>query len=178
MNRRRATLLWLVLIFLGFIFTSTLTAYNLKTNLLCSIDGRAQQRMLPEHKGYADEVVRFDYARYPAFRNIQISRGEYAWKAGIINETAGRYPGVILWMDCKERVSSAFLHSVVGRIKVHGYYNPTSTGFMKEYTPPGMYAYFNAPATCYAHVKNSNGAFISYNTRKGNHHEQAHPVTA
>ncbi|KAK9727374.1 hypothetical protein K7432_001906 [Basidiobolus ranarum] len=115
--------------------------------------------------GYATEVVSFDYSKYPSFWNIKAKRGEYAWKTGIINEVGEKHPGVVLWMDSGDRATPSFLRSVVAHITKNGYYSPTSTGFMGEFTHPGMYKYFKAPESRYSHIKNCNGAFIGYDSR-------------
>ncbi|KAF9897377.1 hypothetical protein BX616_005707, partial [Lobosporangium transversale] len=60
----------------------TLVVYNLggMTN-----EQLAQLQYLKDNQ-YIDEYKDFDYDQYPAFWDINVARGEYGWKAGIIKE--------------------------------------------------------------------------------------------
>ncbi|KAK9718825.1 hypothetical protein K7432_005183 [Basidiobolus ranarum] len=115
-------------------------------------------------RGFAQEVVTFDYAQYPKFWNIHIKRGEYAWKTGIVNEVAERYGGVVLWMDSGNRVTPQYLSQVVEHVQENGFYSPTSQGQMKDFTHPGLFAYFSDSVKRYGTLKNCNGAFIGFDS--------------
>ncbi|ORX82158.1 hypothetical protein K493DRAFT_361562 [Basidiobolus meristosporus CBS 931.73] len=117
------------------------------------------------NRGFAQEIVTLNFTQYPTFWNIHLRRGEYAWKTGIIHEVAKKHGGVVLWMDSGNRVTPQYLPQVVEYINANGFYSPTSQGQMKDFTHPGLFAYFGDSAKRYGTLKNCNGAFIGFDTQ-------------
>ncbi|ORX65552.1 hypothetical protein K493DRAFT_194356, partial [Basidiobolus meristosporus CBS 931.73] len=115
-------------------------------------------------KGYLHQLKEFDFAKYPQFWDVNKSRGEYGWKAGIINEVADEFPGTILWMDSGNRVFPHFLRKAVKYVDEHGFWSPVSSGKVKDYTHPGVFEYFKDQMTNYAELRNCNGAMIGINS--------------
>ncbi|KAK9762986.1 hypothetical protein K7432_010742 [Basidiobolus ranarum] len=115
-------------------------------------------------EGMIDELLSFNYSMYPSFWDIKASRGEYAWKVGIIHEVAQKYPGVVLWMDSGNRVFPKFLADVVEHVELQGFYSPPSSGNVGQWMHPGMPQYFGDNIERYAEETNCNGAFVGVNS--------------
>ncbi|ORY01959.1 hypothetical protein K493DRAFT_208957 [Basidiobolus meristosporus CBS 931.73] len=117
-----------------------------------------------QDKGYFHHLKRFDFTKYPKFWDINKSRGEYAWKAGMINEVADEFPGALLWMDSGNRVFPHFLRKAVRHIEEHGFWSPSSSGTVRDYTHPGVFDFFKDSIEKYSNLRNCNGALIGLNS--------------
>lgn len=116
-----------------------------------------------QQNGLIDDLVTFDYFKYPRFWDVAINAGEYAWKTGIVHEAAERYGGVLIWLDAGNMVTTDFLeniHHVVRRR--HGFWSPRSVATMGRWTHPGMFAYYKEDPKTYARYANCNGAAIGF----------------
>ncbi|KAG0053552.1 hypothetical protein BGZ83_000905 [Gryganskiella cystojenkinii] len=111
---------------------------------------------------YIDEYHTFDYAKYPAFWDITIARGEYGWKAGIIKEVADEYRGLLLWLDSGNMLALDFLRYLPGYLAKYGFWSPQSSGTFKQYTHPGLPAYYHDDLENYAQETNCNGAALAF----------------
>ncbi|KAI9318933.1 hypothetical protein BX666DRAFT_1854564 [Dichotomocladium elegans] len=114
--------------------------------------------------GYMDELITFDYFKYPRFWDVAINAGEYAWKTGIVHEAAEKYPDqVLLWLDAGDLVTADFLIHAPDMVRKHGgFWSPRSSTRMSRWTHPGMFAYFNEDPAIYAHYRNCNGAAVGF----------------
>ncbi|KAI9283808.1 hypothetical protein BC943DRAFT_327098 [Umbelopsis sp. AD052] len=113
---------------------------------------------------YFDELYDFDFPAYPDFWNIRAARGQYAWKAGIINEIQRKQKGVVLWMDSGNVPNAEFLRTIPDVVRKQGFWSPRSTGFMGgKLIHPGMFAWFQADASDYKDFTNCNGAALGFN---------------
>ncbi|KAG0056599.1 hypothetical protein BGZ83_004381 [Gryganskiella cystojenkinii] len=136
----------------------TLVVYNLGG---MDQEQRAQLEYLKDNQ-YIDEYKDFDYSAYPAFWDISIARGEYGWKAGMIKEVADKYRGLILWLDSGNMLALDFLRYLPGYLEKFGFWSPQSSGTFKQYTHPGLPAYFQDDLENYAQETNCNGAAIAF----------------
>ncbi|KAG2177232.1 hypothetical protein INT43_007889 [Umbelopsis isabellina] len=117
------------------------------------------------HKeNYFNELYNFDYPSYPSFWNIRHLRGQYAWKAGIVNEMRQKHKGVLLWMDSGNVPNAEFLRSIPQVVRKQGFWSPRSTGFMGgKLIHPGMFKWFKANVADYQYRENCNGAALGFN---------------
>ncbi|CEG68926.1 hypothetical protein RMATCC62417_05084 [Rhizopus microsporus] len=121
--------------------------------------------------GLVDDLVTFDYFKYPRFWDVAINAGEYAWKTGIVHEASERYAenGILVWLDAGNIVTPEFIKSIPTVIrKGGGFWSPRSSKAMKDWTHPGMYEYFNADPKAYARNGNCNGAAIGFDVSNKN----------
>ncbi|KAF7731878.1 hypothetical protein EC973_007709 [Apophysomyces ossiformis] len=112
--------------------------------------------------GLVDDLVFFDYLKYPRFWDVAVNRGEYAWKTGIVREAQLRYGGVLIWMDAGNVVTSDFLRHIPSIVRQKGFWSPRSSYRMGRWTHRGMYDYFGANPKDYAEKINCNGAAIGF----------------
>nr|CAG8440214.1 5783_t:CDS:2 [Entrophospora candida] len=122
-----------------------------------------------KERGFLTELRKFNYAYYPSFFNITISRGEYAWKPAIVAEISRDYPGLILtWLDSGTFVNKSYFRRLKSELKLNkGFLSPRSSGNMRTWTHPGVYKYYNEVNQYkYNRVTNCNGASMSFDTRK------------
>ncbi|KAG0256209.1 hypothetical protein BG011_004703 [Mortierella polycephala] len=111
---------------------------------------------------FIDEYKDFDYAAYPSFWDINIARGEYGWKAGIIKEVADKYRGLVLWLDSGNMLALDFLRYLPGYLDKFGFWSPQSSGSFKQYTHEGLPQYYQDTIEAYAQETNCNGAAIAF----------------
>ncbi|KAI9322109.1 hypothetical protein BX666DRAFT_1891721 [Dichotomocladium elegans] len=115
-------------------------------------------------RGMIDDLVTFDYFRYPRFWDVAINAGEYAWKTGIVEETAKKYGGVLVWLDAGNMVTAEFLDNIATTIRSKGFWSPRSPANMAKWTHPGMFAYYNENPSDFGRYANCNGAAIGFDT--------------
>ncbi|KAI9310494.1 hypothetical protein BX666DRAFT_2006530 [Dichotomocladium elegans] len=112
---------------------------------------------------FFDELVVFDYEKYPSFWNISIARGEYAWKTGIVKETQELYGGVIVWLDTGDVPNALFMRMIPKYIRRHGFWSPRSTGFVgSKFNHEGAFEYFKMSRKEYGALENCNGAALGF----------------
>ncbi|KAL1925834.1 uncharacterized protein VTP21DRAFT_717 [Calcarisporiella thermophila] len=117
---------------------------------------------LQQH-GRIQEYVLFDFSRYPAFWNPVVTpRGEYAWKSGIIFEMTQRFGGRVVWMDAGDRAQLSFFKWIPGYLQKYGFWSARSSGTMKQWVHPGMFAYYHENPGKYAKNPNCNGAALAF----------------
>ncbi|KAG1458309.1 hypothetical protein G6F55_005424 [Rhizopus delemar] len=115
--------------------------------------------------GLVDEMITFDYFKYPRFWDVAISAGEYAWKTGIVHEASKKYAedGILIWLDAGNIVTPEFLRTIPSVVRENGgFWSPKSSKRMKDWTHPGMYDYFGVDPKSYALNPNCNGAAIGF----------------
>lgn len=77
----------------------------------------------------------FDYTQYPAYFNIQIRAGEYAWKPIIIHEVMMEFACSVCWMDAGNILTER-LYWIRKIINAIGIYSPRSAGTLRDWTHP------------------------------------------
>ncbi|CAO3678339.1 unnamed protein product [Umbelopsis vinacea] len=113
---------------------------------------------------YFDDLYNFDYPAYPNFWHIRQLRGQYAWKAGIVNEMRLKHDGVLIWMDSGNVPNAEFIRSIADLVRKQGFWSPRSTGFMGgKLIHPGMFEWFAADQSDYKNRENCNGAALGFN---------------
>lgn len=110
-------------------------------------------------------VVRtFDYSAYPPYFHITKNAGEYAWKAPMVKEVADEFGGLVCWMDAGNVVRYPLFR--LRRLAYRrGYFSQTSTGTIKDWTHPGMLAFFGLPPDWKKNERNLNAACVIFDTR-------------
>ncbi|KAI9495353.1 hypothetical protein BDB00DRAFT_760248 [Zychaea mexicana] len=116
------------------------------------------------HNGLIDDLVTFDYFKYPRFWDVAINAGEYAWKTGIVAEAAEKYnDGVLVWLDAGNMVTAEFLKNAPHLVqRHHGFWSPRSSYRMARWTHPGMLDYFGESMDEYGKYANCNGAAVGF----------------
>ncbi|KAI9492159.1 hypothetical protein BDB00DRAFT_454446 [Zychaea mexicana] len=124
------------------------------------------QRAIAENlytEGYFDELVDFNYDAYPAFWNVQINRGQYAWKPGIVKEMQIKYGGVVVWLDTGDVPNALFMRMIPQYIRRHGFWSPRSTGLISsKFNHAGMFNYFKLRRKDFEMFENCNGAAVGF----------------
>lgn len=111
--------------------------YNLGVNQTSQLDILNQLR----NNGLVDELIPFDYNRYPDFWDIsEQDEGGHGWKAAIMYEQSQRRDtsGLLVWIDASSKVTLKFLHRVPSYISNgNGFWAPRG-GRRKIHLPPGL----------------------------------------
>lgn len=89
------------------------------------------------------EVRTFDYGQYPAYFNITINAGEYAWKPVILHEILEEYKVCVCWMDAGNVITGS-LRSLQLITESIGMYSPRSCGVIADWTHPGTIDFLQA----------------------------------
>ncbi|KAG0348786.1 hypothetical protein BG004_004143 [Podila humilis] len=111
---------------------------------------------------FMDDYRDFDYQSNPPFWNISKARGEYGWKAGIIQQVAQESRGIVLWLDSGNMLALEFLRYLPGYLDKYGFWSPQSSGNFQQYTHPGLPAYYGDSIENYAQETNCNGAAVAF----------------
>ncbi|CAO3627620.1 unnamed protein product [Cunninghamella blakesleeana] len=112
---------------------------------------------------YFDELIEFDYSKYPIFWNVSVNRGEYAWKPGAVKEIQEKYSGVIIWLDTGDVPNKRFIETIPSYVKQHGFWSPRSTGLMgAKFNHIGLFQYYKTSKKMYASKENCNGAVLGF----------------
>ncbi|KAI8342260.1 hypothetical protein BC941DRAFT_412280 [Chlamydoabsidia padenii] len=112
---------------------------------------------------FFDELVVFNYTKYPAFWDVRVNRGEYAWKPGAVKEVQAKYGGTIIWLDTGDVPNTQFVESMPAYIQRHGFWSPRSTGFMgAKFNHIGLFRYFHTSRQEFASMENCNGAALGF----------------
>ncbi|CAB4382607.1 hypothetical protein RhiirA1_521637 [Rhizophagus irregularis] len=120
--------------------------------------------------GFFDEIRVFDFTNFPSFWNISEARGEYAWKPAIVAEVSKEFPGIITWLDSGTLPERIFFEELPTLLKTYnGFLSPRSSGFMKNWTHPGVYEYYNDDASKYDNIPNCSGASVAFDTKMTQH---------
>jgi hypothetical protein len=106
----------------------------------------------------------FDFSKYPAYFDIGVNAGEYAWKPVIVREELGKCRGLLCWMDAGNLVRKTML-ALRFEIWRHGFHSASSSGSVKQWTHPGMFDYFGLPHDWNANHQPMNAACVGFNPR-------------
>jgi len=130
---------------------------------------KSQRKILDlmRKKRYLTELKTFNWSVYPSFWNINIAKGEYAWKPGMVYEISKEYPGIIIWLDSGTKAKKRFFENLDGFLKdFNGFVTPQSSGHMKKWVHKGVYDYFNDDHKKYDDLPNCNGAAVAFDTKR------------
>ena len=104
---------------------------------------------------------KFVFSRYPSYVDIEINRGEYAWKPIIVSEVMAEHDGLILWLDAGDLVFGN-LEQVKRILQEYGFYSPVSSSIIKQWTHPAMLRYLDVKSELLSR-RNRNGAIVGIN---------------
>ena len=99
----------------------------------------AEIEVLTEFRGVS--LRKLDFSKLPEYMDIDIMRGEYAWKPVIIKELSSRFDS-ILWLDAGCRIVPKSLQGVFLRIEKRGFVSTATSGTVNDWTHPMMIRYF------------------------------------
>jgi hypothetical protein len=105
----------------------------------------------------------FDYSKYPAWFDIHVEAGQYAWKPAIIyNEFLQNKNSILLWMDSGNLITDNLMQ-VQTFLLDNGVFSGISSGNIETWTYPDTIRYLDCTWT---DRQNRNGACIGFNTKK------------
>lgn len=104
---------------------------------------------------------RFEYEKYPAYFDIRVKAGEYAWKPVIIANLLEEAGEPVLWLDAGCVVSEP-LTALRAALRTSGFYSPRSRGTIADWTHPKMLAYFRLDADWARDKPNLSGACCAF----------------
>lgn len=94
-----------------------------------------KEREIIKKKFPSFDLRKFDYSHYPAYFNIKLNAGEYAWKPVIINNVLNEFKTSVCWLDGGNKVTKP-LTSLRKIIELYGFYSPFSKGIIADWTHP------------------------------------------
>ena len=104
----------------------------------------------------------FNYSIYPEWFNININRGEYAWKPAIIYQTFNDYKDdIIVWMDSGNIIYNN-LEELFIFIRENGIHSGNTSGDIKTWCHPNTIKLLKCDDI---HRVNRNGACMGFNTK-------------
>ena len=107
------------------------------------------------------EWRRFEFEKYPAYFDIRVKAGEYAWKPVIIGNLLEEVGGPVLWLDAGVVVTEP-LRALRAALRTCGFYSPRSPGTIADWTHPKMLAYFGLDADWARDKRNLNGSCVAF----------------
>lgn len=111
-------------------------------------------------------IYEFNFAEYPAYFNVDISRGEYAWKPIIVKEVLDTLALSVLWLDSGDRLTKpTALQEVFHIIEAEGYVTTKTSGTTQIWVHPGTLRYLNASDM---ESKMCNGAIVGFSRLHSN----------
>jgi hypothetical protein len=111
----------------------------------------------------AQEVRRFDYSKYPAYFNIRVNAGEYAWKPVIFSEVFEECRCSVGWFDAGNLLFEP-LYRMRKVVQAKGFYSPFAKGTIAEWTHPATLANLKVDPSIYA-KQNLAGYCVAANYR-------------
>lgn len=112
----------------------------------------------------------FDYSKYPAYYNIHVNAGEYAWKPAIIKLVkdeleSGRNISdntVLLWCDSGDKLpmNTQYIYNYIRDNKI---FSPSSSGDIRLWTHPKTLEFFSISSSDNILTNtNRNGAILGF----------------
>jgi hypothetical protein len=126
----------------------------------------AEVAALPRWDGFF--YHKFDYGAYPPHFDVRVAAGEYAWKPAIVAEVVERLRAEggeadVLWADAGTYVDA--LEPIAARIRAsRGVWLRRSSGTMRDWTHPGMFAFLGENAADFAGLPNADATLIGFAT--------------
>ena len=126
----------------------------------------AEVRALPRWAGFL--YHKFDYAAHPPHLDVDVNAGEYAWKPVIVADVVDRLrasgePADVVWADAGSYFHS--LEPIASRIRASGgLWVRASSGTMRQWTHPSMFARLGANPDAYADRPNADATLVGFAT--------------
>lgn len=106
-------------------------------------------------------VERFPYEHFPAFFDIKVKAGEYAWKPVIIAMEMAKSLDPVCWMDAGNVIHSP-LRRLRDEIASRGFYSGPSLGTVRDWIHPGMLSMLAIPNGLYSDRPILNAACVGF----------------
>lgn len=104
----------------------------------------------------------FDFSKYPAYFNITVAAGEYAWKPAIVYEVSKTATDAILWCDAGDLICGS-LKGIYNTIKSDIIFSTITSGDIKRWTHPLTLKWFGIDDTNgILRLPNRNGAIQGF----------------
>jgi len=85
----------------------------------------------------------FDYSKHPAWFDIRVRAGEYAWKPTIVADMMDELQRPMMWLDAGCVITEPLIE--IRRIlRGRGFYTPRSPGTIRDWTHPACLSWLNA----------------------------------
>jgi hypothetical protein len=110
------------------------------------------------------DLRRFDFTAHPAYFDISVNAGEYAWKPAIIADEIALRQAPALWMDAGNLLAGS-LDVVRQKLSVNGFYCPSSGFSAQPWTHPGMLSYFGFSQDWGADIMQLSGATVAFDPK-------------
>ena len=88
------------------------------------------------------ELRRFEYSKYPAYFDIRINKGEFAWKPVIFSDVFHELRCSICWFDAGNIVTRP-LTLLRKSVQYSGFYSPRTKGSIASWTHPKTLEYLH-----------------------------------
>ncbi len=124
----------------------------------------AEARSLPRWAGAAYHT--FDYARYPAYFDVSVNAGEYAWKPVIVAEVIDRVRSSgrssdVLWADAGCYFDG--IDTIARRIcESGGLWVRRSAGTLRQWTHPLMFEFLGVDPDLYGDRPNADATLVGF----------------
>ena len=79
------------------------------------------------------EIREFDFDKHPAWMDVTNERGRYAWKGQIIEEVVNDFGGLVLWLDCGDRIRELLGVDFWSDVALSGIWSSNSGGEIWQY---------------------------------------------
>jgi hypothetical protein len=127
--------------------------------------GLTEQEVCALETTFAISVRCFNYSKYPAYFDIRVNAGEYAWKPALLGETVQDISdGAVLWLDAGDVVVGP-LDPVFEWIETVGLYSTYTSGTVSVWNHPGMFTEIDPVYRSYMSCRMLNGAIIGFDPR-------------
>ncbi len=107
------------------------------------------------------EWRRFEFEQYPAYFDIKVNAGEFAWKPVIIADLLEEAGEPVLWLDAGAVVTEP-LTALRAAVRRCGFYSPRSSGTIVDWTHPKVLAYFRLDADWARDKPNLRGGCVAF----------------
>tara|TARA_B100000768_G_C11283367_1_gene380145 strand:+ start:4215 stop:4940 length:726 start_codon:yes stop_codon:yes gene_type:complete len=146
-------------------FINSFIKNNINGNLIIYDLGIHEKRwteLQEKYTSYNFSFKVFEYTKYPDWFDINVNRGEYAWKPAIIYETYKEFDNeIIIWMDSGNLFLNN-LNDLVSFIERNYIHSGITSGNIQNWTHPNT---INLLGCNDIYKPNRNGACIGFNTR-------------
>ena len=116
-------------------------------------------RIRPGHA--RQELRRFPFENYPAYFDIRVRAGQFAWKPVILWDLLKDATEPVCWMDAGNVLLEP-LTALRVTVQERGFYSPRTVGTIADWTHPRMLAYFGLDADWGRDKPNLSGACVAF----------------
>ncbi len=121
----------------------------------------ARQRRRIDKRVPGSEWRRFEFEKYPAYFDIRVNSGEYAWKPVIVADFLEKTGEPVCWMDSGVVVREP-LTALRAAIRKCGFYSAQSVGTLLDWTHPKTLAYLGVEADWARDKRNRQASCVAF----------------